>query len=255
MDPIRFLTGEPALQIGKSLVVADLHLGIEREFYQSGIKFPSQTEKIAKRMDGLIKETKAERLVILGDVKHKVPGISIQEMREVPEFLNHLSEKAKVDIVAGNHDGGLEKFAPPQVRIHPGSGFALDGIYFSHGHAWPGGEFLSCSHIIIGHQHPFIEFRDRLGYRFREPVWVRGALDRDRLKERYKEIPGKLPELVIMPAFNELSGGAAINLRMDAESVRNFIGPVMKAADEKKLRIYLLDGTYLGSLPDLKKKL
>ncbi|MHC4479340.1 MAG: hypothetical protein ACYTEL_27285 [Planctomycetota bacterium] len=96
MDQIKFVTGKPALLVGKSLVVADLHLGIEREFYQSGIKFPSQTEKIKDMVEGLVKITKAERLILLGDVKHKVPGISLQELREIPQFLEHFSGKLEV---------------------------------------------------------------------------------------------------------------------------------------------------------------
>jgi len=253
MAEIRFMTGEPALLAGSTLIIADLHLGIEREFFQSGIKLPSQTERMTGRIESLIEAAGAERLVILGDVKHKVPGISIQEIREVPEFLSRLSGRLKVDIVMGNHDAGIEAFAPKGVSVHPVTGFRLDDMFLSHGHAWPGKESMSCGHIIIGHQHPMIEFRDRLGYRFREPVWARGELSRDKLAGKYGKLHGKLPELIVMPAFSALSGGAAINRRPDKETERNFIGPVMRAACEKGMRVFLLDGTYLGTLSDMKK--
>ena len=76
---LKFITGEPALMVGKALVVADLHIGIEHEFRQAGLKVPSQLEGIVKRIDALIEKNKADRLIILGDVKHKVPGVSWQE--------------------------------------------------------------------------------------------------------------------------------------------------------------------------------
>lgn len=253
MDSMKFVTGKAALTVEKSLIIADLHLGIEREFYTSGIKFPSQTGKIEEKIDELLKATRPKRLIILGDVKHKVPGISVQEMKEIPRFLEHFSKKTAVEIVPGNHDPGIEKFAPQQVKIHPSSGFGMDSVYLNHGHAWPGEDFLSARQIIIGHQHPVIEFQDKLGYRFREPVWIRGKLDPEKIGERYKKIPERLPEAVIMPAFNELAGGMAVNGKRDSKYVQNFIGPVIRAVEEKTARIYLLDGTYLGRLSDIKK--
>ena len=253
MSQVRFLTGKPALLAGKSLVIADLHIGIEREFRRSGIRFPSQTEKITERIDDIIKSTGAKRLVILGDVKHKVPGISLQELREIPEFLGHFSKKLDVEIVMGNHDPGIEELAPHGAILRPSTGFRLDGVYLSHGHTWPNSDFTRCGTIVIGHQHPLVEFRDKLGYRFREPVWVRGKLSLEKIERRYKQVPAVLPEVIVMPAFNELSGGVAMNGKSDPDYAKNFISPLMKALDEKTVGIYLLDGTYLGKLAEMKK--
>jgi len=253
MNSIRFITGQPALLAGRALVVTDLHLGIEREFYGSGIKFPSQTSRIMESIDALAGSTGAERLIILGDVKHKVPGISVQELREIPEFLKHFSERMKVDVILGNHDAGIEDFAPGGVTMHPGSGFSSDGFYFTHGHAWPEPGFLGCSHVIAGHHHPFVEFRDRLGYRFREAVWARGALRREPLSRKFGKLPRSIPEAVFVPAFSHLAGGAAINGAQAGGDAANFIGPLMKSADQEKLKVSLLDGTYLGTLAGLRK--
>jgi putative SbcD/Mre11-related phosphoesterase len=253
MDQIKFVTGKPALLVGKSLVVADLHLGIEREFYQSGIKFPSQTEKIKDMVEGLVKITKAERLILLGDVKHKVPGISLQELREIPQFLEHFSGKLEVDMVPGNHDAGIEKFLPPGVKTHPSAGFRLGDVYLNHGHTWPGPDFLGCKKIVIGHQHPLVEFRDKLGYRFREPVWVKGALNREKLEGRYKKMPASLPSITIMPAFNPLIGGMCVNKRSEDGYAKKFIGPLINSLKGRTASTYLLDGTCLGRLVDLKR--
>jgi putative SbcD/Mre11-related phosphoesterase len=251
MDRPKFITGKPAMLVGKDLVIADLHLGIEREFYKSGIKFPSQTGKVRGLLDGIIEETKPARLIILGDVKHKVPGISLQEMREIPEFLRYFSRKLDVGIVPGNHDAGIEKFAPHGVRIHPATGLRLAGIFLNHGHTWPDPEFMQCGTIVLGHQHPLIEFKDKLMYRFMEPVWVKGGLDRSKIVARYKNVPSSLPSVVIMPAFNGMAGGIAINSSSESKSVEDFIGPVLRSMDKKTVSVHLLDGTYLGRLKDL----
>ncbi len=257
MNPIKFVTGKPAMLIGKSLVIADLHLGIEREFYKSGVKVPSQTGRVMKRIDGLIDISSPDRLIILGDVKHKVPGISMQELREIPEFLEHFSEKLKVEIVPGNHDPGIERFVPDSVKLHPTTGFKLQDFYLNHGHAWPGRDFLKCKHLVVGHQHPLVEFRDKLGYSFREPVWVMGKPEMENVAKKYKDVAAgaELPEVIIMPAFSGLSGGVAVNGKTDPGSMQNFIGPMINALDEETVKLYMLDGTYIGKLPEVMAKL
>ncbi|UCC91891.1 MAG: metallophosphoesterase, partial [Candidatus Aenigmatarchaeota archaeon] len=185
MEP-KFVTGKPALVTGRTLVIADLHIGVEYEYYKSGIRIPSNTENMRKDVENLVRLTKAENLVILGDVKHKVPGISRQELREIPDFLHSLGTKLRVDVLPGNHDSGLKDFIPDNVFFHPNRGFGMDECYFLHGHAWPPGEFLEKKYVFVGHEHPQIEFRDSLGYRFLEPVWLRAKLDRGKLKKKYR---------------------------------------------------------------------
>ncbi len=252
MDHIKFITGKPAIMVGNSLVIADLHLGIEREFYKSGIRFPSQTGKVLGRIYDLLEETDPERLIMLGDVKHKVPGISLQEAREIPKFLKQLSDRVEVWIVPGNHDPGIGEFAPKAVKIQPATGVIIDGVYLNHGHTWPSPGFLKCETIVLGHQHPLVEFKDKLMYRFVEPVWIRGKLSRERIEARYKTVPESLPDVVIMPAFNGISGGIAINGSQKGRSVDDYIGPLLRCVDQNTVSAHLIDGTYLGKLKDLK---
>lgn len=244
---MKFVTGEPALLTGGVLVVADLHIGIEYEFYRSGMKLPSQTPKMLKRAEKLLKSTRASMLVILGDVKHKVPGISRQETREIPEFLSRLVKRAEVRVVPGNHDGGLAEHLPGGVEMMPNEGFKLGKTYFSHGHTWPAKDFLRAERLVVGHNHPQVEFRDALGYRFLEPVWVRAELSPARIEKKYGKVEG-LPELVVMPVFNHFAGGAAVNSKIEA---KEFLGPIVKCMDRSSAKVYLLDGTLLGKLKDL----
>ncbi len=247
---MRFLTNEPALLIERPeriLVVSDLHLGIEYEFYQAGIKVPSQMKKMAQKIKNLLKATLAKKLIILGDVKHKVPGLTWQELREIPDFLEAMNSVTTVNIVPGNHDSMLKQVTPPEIEIYSNRGFRLGDFFFSHGHTWPSDDFLKAKCVITGHNHPQIRFKDRLGYVWMEPVWVKTKLKKEALKKRYGKIK-RSPKIIIMPAFNGFAGGMAVNRK---KSNRNFIGPLVKCADMKKAKIYMLDGTYLGELSKL----
>lgn len=238
---MKFLTNKPVILIGKRLIVADLHLGIEYEYLRSGIKIPSQTDKMVGEIKKLIKETKAEELLILGDLKHKVPGTSSQETREVPEFLNELDDLIDIEIVLGNHDAGLKSIISKNIKTYPSKGFLLDNIYFMHGNSWPSGDFLNADFALMGHVHPMFEIKDKLGYRWVERVWVHAELERKVIGKRFGKV-GKLPKLVIIPAFNEMVGGKAVNVSGN----RMFISPLYGAL--KKQEIYLLDGLLLTNV-------
>ncbi|UCD02782.1 MAG: metallophosphoesterase [Candidatus Aenigmatarchaeota archaeon] len=250
--PLQFVTGKPALLLGKTLVIADLHLGVEYDFKKSGIKMPSQAGKLTESLDQLVKETKAQQLVVLGDIKHEVPGTSFQELREIPEFFRHFSDRMEVHVVLGNHDGGVERILPKSVNIRESVGFPAGEVYLSHGHTWPDPTFLTCKHIIAGHRHPVFEFRDRMGYRFIEQVWLRGDLDAATIEGKYKNVPGNLPEVILIPAFNPLiRGGHPLN-KKEEESYKRYMGPLINSIKYDGARLYMLDGTYLGTLSEMK---
>jgi metallophosphoesterase superfamily enzyme len=159
----------------------------------------------------------------------------------------------EVHIIPGNHDGGVEKILPKGVNVHKSAGFAGDDVYFSHGHTWPEKSFLTCEHIIVGHRHHAVEFRDKLGYRFLEQVWLRGKLLAGAIEKKYKTIPEKLPEIIVMPSFNPLvKGGHPLNKKSD-ESYKRYMGPLIGSINYGEAGLYLLDGTYLGTLSEIEK--
>ncbi len=244
---IKFLT-EPALLLeNKVLVIADLHIGIEYEIFKSGITIPSQVEKLEKRIDNLIKQTKVKHLVILGDVKHQVPTISWQEYREIPKFLEHF--KIKISIIKGNHDGNIERLAPNEIDIYDPPGFRINNFLLTHGQAWPFMSDLEAENIIMGHVHPAVEFWTE-NFRTIESCWLKCEVDNEKLFKKYK-IKTKFKQGIVMPAFNHLIGGMAFNSK-DFEP----IGPLLKneVFKWKNGEVYLLDGTLLGKLKDLKIK-
>jgi len=251
--------GAPALllKIGKerAIVISDLHLGVEHELAERGISLPSQIPKLKTRLIELLKKHRGTRLIILGDVKHNVPITTWHEWRELPEFFADLAKLVKIDVIRGNHDGDLEGMVPREVTVHDPHGVVMGGgkrVGLMHGHTWPAPELFNTELIIAGHNHPAIEFRDELGGRSIEPIWLRAKLDPKKFPKKLTPSPKKkLPELLVVPAFSELVGGAALNRGMP----RELIGPMFKAGAVKldEAEAYLLDGTFLGKIRALRR--
>lgn len=250
---IKLLTDYPVVFVPdkKILIISDTHIGVEYELGQSGIRIHKQIEKFQAILDKLIEQTKTKILVILGDVKHKVPGASIQELRDIPKFLEYLSTKVKVQICKGNHDDFLETLIPAGVKLYDSRGFKLGKYGFFHGHAWPSKKLMECDYLFMGHIQPAVQFKDKLGYRFRQQVWLKGKLNQSVIKKKYKvRSTGKL-NIVILPAFNSLLGSLNVVEKGDLS------GPLLtsKAMSLDEMRTYLLDGTYLGMLKTIRSKI
>src|SRR2546426_12710200 len=60
---------EPALMADDIFAVADVHIGIEEELHEKGIRVPSRAEVMGRKLVELADRRGASRLVILGDVK------------------------------------------------------------------------------------------------------------------------------------------------------------------------------------------
>jgi putative SbcD/Mre11-related phosphoesterase len=227
------------------LVAADLHLGLEHELLLGGVSIPSQTEKILARLLAFLAEIKPDRLLLLGDVKHNVPRTSWQEKREIPEFLRRLCARLPVEIVPGNHDSNLADMAPQGARLRPSSGFVLDGVGYFHGHTWPDEKVVRAKSLVAGHLHPALRLPDPVGRSPSLPVWARTRLMSAAVEEHYGFAAEG--EIIIAPAFNMLCGGLPLN-----EPVEDLRGPLLAMADIEQARLYLLDGTDLGLLAEIK---
>ena len=248
------ILNEPALVVKntiKALVIADVHLGIEWELYHKGFSIPSQVEKRKKRICEYLENMKPDRIVLLGDIKHNVPRTSWQEKKEVPDFLETIAAYAPVDIVPGNHDGDIEELITGNVTVHDMRGFVLDGAGYFHGHTWPVVELLSAKYVVVSHNHPSVRLTDSLGHAVSEKVWIRTHFIEKSIRDHYGDIEWMDPEVIIMPAFNELCGGIPFN-----ESIHeDLLGPVFAnhAIELENARAFLLDGTDLGTIGNIKK--
>ncbi|MFH1631235.1 MAG: metallophosphoesterase [Candidatus Aenigmatarchaeota archaeon] len=230
---MKFLTDYPAMIIKDYLVVSDLHIGITKGLYDKGISIPSQVKGMITRIHKLKKIGNAKNLVILGDLKHRVPGISWQEKKEIPEFLSNLKFN-KIILIKGNHDGNIEDLIPTNKKIQVKKNLIIGDCYLTHGHMnIDKDKATQIQFVIIGHNQPRIAFQDDMKAKYFETVWIQGYLKNER-------------RVIIIPAFNELCGSTLFNKNKP-------IGPIAKNLNYKKSHAYLLDGTDLGKLNDLKK--
>ena len=224
-----FLTNYPAMVIKDYLVVADVHIGITKELKRAGVLLPSQVDKLARQLNTLKLVAKAKKLIILGDFKHEIPRISWQERVEIPQLLELLDFKSVV-ITKGNHDGHIEKIVHDK-RVKIKKSFSVGDYIFSHGHRRIK---TKKNTVVIGHNHPHVRFIDSIGTVYTQPCWVIGRAGDARV--------------IMVPAFNELCGATVVNGKDD------FLGPIARHVDRKNAKVYLLDGTYLGSIRNLMTK-
>jgi len=237
---------EPALLLKekKLLVIADLHIGIESELREKGLQVPSQTNVMEQRLISILTTNTIHDIILLGDIKHNIPSSTNQERTDVNRFLNSIQTYGTLHVLPGNHDGNIDRLLTPNIQLHPSDGFVFEGIGFTHGHRRPTNEVMQCEQVIIGHTHPTVMLTDRLGYRTFEQCWLRSAPHSDKLIEKYPTSPTS--QILVMPAFNSLCGGIAVNRDP-------LLGPFKSLMDIDNAEVYLLDGSSLGKVKDLKE--
>jgi putative SbcD/Mre11-related phosphoesterase len=260
----------------KTLLIADPHIGWEIELQKKGIHVPSQTIKLYNKLEALIREYEPDSLAILGDVKYTVVRAELGEWHDIPDFFGKLSNLiCSIEVIRGNHDANLEPLLPENVKILPATGAVIGDVGVFHGHKWPSPELLKCKTLVMGHLHPVVMFRDPAGFKITRQIWMRTECNTEALTKVFLEkhrvklegspdetllkhfgFKAKTKELFIMPSFNDFLGGRAINeahLKKEPDG-ETLIGPVLrsKAVNVAKSEVYLLDGTYLGTLNQLK---
>ncbi|MDH7477737.1 MAG: metallophosphoesterase [Candidatus Bathyarchaeota archaeon] len=273
---LRLIPNYPALLIKegqrKTLVIVDLHIGWEMALSEKGIHVPTQTLRLLKKLKYLISTYKPEKLLILGDVKHTVVTAELGEWQDIPEFFDELKKQIKeIWVIRGNHDGNLEPLLPENIKVISATGITLGEAGFFHGHRWPSPMLMKCKTLVMGHIHPVVALQDPAGFRITKQVWVKvkcnGIQLTKILLQRYKiriekspeetlfkyyKIKPKTSNLFIMPSFNEFLGGKPLN--KDKAGKERIVGPILRseAVDMESAETYLLDGTYLGTLNQLK---
>jgi putative SbcD/Mre11-related phosphoesterase len=256
-----------------TLVIADLHIGWEIALSQKGIHVPTQTPKLLQKLKNLIFTHNPEKLLILGDVKHTIATAQTGEWHDIPNFFDQLKKQTKeICVIRGNHDGNLEPLLPENIKILPATGSIVGEVGLFHGHRWPSPALLKCKTLVMAHVHPIVAFRDPAGFRITRQVWVKmecngtklteTLLQKNRIKieksvegtlRKHYKIKPETSQLFIIPSFNEFLGGRPLNKRKPSGTAR-IVGPVLrsKAVNMENAEIYLLDGTFLGTLNQLR---
>jgi hypothetical protein len=127
----------------------------------------------------------------------------------------------------------------------------------------------------MGHLHPVVVFRDPAGFKVARQVWMKANCDTEALAktllQKYKvktdesvaetlrkhyNVRLRSKEIFIMPSFNDFLGGRPVNDTRPRKEIGSgaSIGPVLRseAVDVDSAELYLLDGTYLGTLNQLR---
>jgi metallophosphoesterase superfamily enzyme len=271
MARVEPVVGEPAavadLGAERALLVADVHAGIEVGLrYERGVELDSRADARRERLVRLIGETDADRLVVLGDLAHRIGAPDGDERAELDALVEAVTDRVPLTLVEGNHDAGVaEAFADAVDVVGPDGGLlggatdasgaegardrtpdrpgADGGIAVCHGHTWPDPALLAADVICTGHEHPQVRLEDPVGGARVERAWLRGTVAPEAFTEDGSgadAVDGDPPELVVFPAFNERSGGTWVNV--DGQS---FLAPYLPAA-LPAADAYLLDGTRLG---------
>ena len=260
----------------KTLLIADPHLGWEMSLQEKGIHVPSQTPKILNKLTAIIAKYQPQQLVILGDVKYTVVSSELGEWHDIPDFFAKLqSYVGDIAIIRGNHDANLEPLLPENVKLLPATGEVIGDVGVFHGHKWPSPSLLQCKTLVMGHLHPVVVFRDPAGFKITRQVWMKANCNSEALAKillqkhnvkiegtvaetlkKYYNIKLKAKEIFIMPSFNDFLGGRPINETRPRKEIGSeaLIGPVLRseAVDIDNSELYLLDGTYLGTLNQLR---
>ncbi|MFW5816627.1 MAG: ligase-associated DNA damage response endonuclease PdeM [Wenzhouxiangella sp.] len=133
----------------KTLLAADVHLGKDQVLRQQGLAVPAGVVGAdLRRLDRLLAKTRAERLIILGDLVHAPPRPGDPWPMEIGAWRVRHSA-LMVGLVQGNHDRALTRWLAEWKIVDHGLLLDLDGLSLVHewqpGRACPG---------ISGHLHP-----------------------------------------------------------------------------------------------------
>jgi len=177
---------------GRTLFVADVHLGKGAAFRAGGIPVPrGATATDLARLSALIARTGAETLCVLGDFLHAASG-RVPALDAAFRAWRDAHPALSVRIVRGNHD------------VHAGDpppGWNVEVV--AEPHALP--PFLAChlpraprsGYALCGHLHPGVRLTGRGRESVRLPCFVLG------------------PRRALLPAFGRLTGLAMVAPSVD----------------------------------------
>lgn len=211
---------EKALKIGRTLVVADLHLGYEFAMAKEGFYLPRVFHEVVGDLKSLIEREKPKRLVIDGDLKHSfIP--EWRERKELRVFAEEITPAVdEVILVRGNHDVGTLWLRELGIEIV--EEFEVGDWKLVHGHKLVEGE-----RFIIGHEHPAIRLRDEVGALIKIPVFLMSN------------------ELIVLPAFSPWAYGNDV--------LREIVSPFLRARELKEARVIAPLGDELLDFGTLEK--
>ncbi len=241
----------PAIMINekdfnKTLIVSDLHIGYVYGRNKRGIILP-ESKRPEDDIIQLLDEIQPDTLIFLGDFKDEIFGTSHPIAGRILKFLRQLLEKTNVIIIKGNHDGKIEEIISEEIKLIQADGLRLTqketnkSIGLWHGHASPALDVWTADITISAHAHPAYTFRDEIGSKITQKVWVKAKW----LNTKEGE-PDRIH--IIVPPFNRYIDGYSV----DSEYFKTIV-LMRDAIDFDNAEIFTLDGVLIGTLKNLRE--
>jgi len=219
-----------------TLVVADLHLGLEYDLQSKGVYLPSSTfPTILENIITPVTDLSCKKIVLLGDIKHEFGRPNEAEWWGVRRLIKKLSEmKCEPSIVRGNHDNYIVYLSKELGLASYDRSLTVDDYLLVHGHLALNQEEANAHHIIMGHEHPSIQIRDSLGVKHRYKAFLHGPIG-DKI-------------FTILPSVSPLTLGSDVNIMPSSE----MLSPLLRGENLDKITPYALDiGSAIQNFPNL----
>ena len=217
-----------------SVVISDLHLGFEEEMNLHGLYLPKlQRDHVEGIVEKIIERYDPRRIIINGDFKQEFSRNLSQEWTDVIHFIERFEKRLQLYFVRGNHDNYLMTILSKKGIVLSET-YENERYYIYHGDSDRSFRKLT----ILGHEHPSVVLRDKVGGVFKIPAFV------------YNEEA----RIAITPALSFFSSGTDVT-----ESLINqeHFTPVLKHVDPDKFRIFGITEEFgivdFGYLKDLQK--
>ncbi len=216
------------LRESKVLVFADAHLGFEEEMASHGLFLPRiQKKKLLEILESVLSIVDVEWVVVAGDIKHQFGQLGRIERKELSEVLNFLSQHvSRVTIVRGNHDNYLPLVLRRYENVKLVEDYTvIDDILVLHGHKDVLPENIDQYKLVVmGHEHPSLGLRDKLGYLIKYPCFL------------YTKLRNSGTRVLVLPATGAYQTGTTVGLEPSA-----YLSPIMRnrvVLEESKPIVY-----------------
>ncbi len=213
-NDIELINGLPIAYIKSmnALVISDLHLGFEGIAAKTGIYIPkTNLKKIMKIVINAFGITKADKIIVTGDIKNEFASVDIEEYKEMMEFIKFIkNNNAKLILIKGNHDNFVDRYKTIfDIEIYSQE-MEYNQYLFFHGEEMPKNISKNIKLLIMGHEHPAISIINKIRKKEKLKCFLFGT---------YK---GR--KLLVLPAINYFMSGINVNI----EPKSHLLSPILK---------------------------
>jgi DNA ligase-associated metallophosphoesterase len=175
-----------------ALFVADIHFGKVAAFRAAGLPLPpGSTTAALDRLDVVLRDTGAQRIIFLGDFLHNRDARAAQTFARFATWRDANSE-IDISLVRGNHDTRAGD-PPTEWRVDCINEGELIGPFCLAHHPEPAAR----GYVLAGHIHPAIRLQGRANDGLRLPCFWFGQ------------------SVAVLPAFGEFTGTYTVKPKVD----------------------------------------